>query len=257
MALKVHPPQPAPFLACKSDPYSGVPALIGFSDGVAEGIRTASHDIESFSIETGLDLTDLTITDYGDLIRESTDDEGLAREAGEVCRTLLSTFSTPIFLAESQTITPGTVRACLNRYPNLAVVQINAHANLNNLWEGKKWHERCAMKQVIDRVHPENLFSLGLRSASKAEFAQFNRDPANLKNQKVYLSFDFSIFDHAYLPTLRRPIPGGLDWLGVIALLDQIPWKNLIACDLVGLTKEPSPLAAMLLREILVKIPRD
>lgn len=253
MPLAVTPPQPAPFHGTSTESFTGIPALLGLPDGVADALRRASQTLSSYSRELDLDLTEISATDYGNLSLTSEENEHLARQVGDACQAILATSALPVFVGKTHSLTPGAIRATLNRYPELSVIQINAHADLAEDHEGDLWHERAAMQRVLDRLPPEKLVSLGTRSGSRSEFQALNQNLTALKSSPIYLSIDLSIFDQAFLPGLHRPVPGGIDLQGFHTLCQTLPWEQIKACDLVGSTGE-SALAAQILRDLLLRL---
>jgi len=263
MALEVTPPTPGPFLGVSSEPFGGVPALLGMADGMADALREASSQLESYSPTLQRDLSDYSVTDYGNLISAATSPEILARLAGDACRAILGSTGIPVTMASSHSITPGTTRATLDRFPDLSVIQINAHADFRKVWENEPWHPHCAMHRVMvhrvmDRIPASKIVSLGVRSGTKPEFQHVKDDLSVLDSDPIYVSIDLSIIDPAFMPWGLRPEPGGLDWTGFATLLSLIPWQNVKAVDLVGLAPgdlagaHSALFAAKALREILI-----
>ena len=55
-----------------------------------------------------------------------------------------------VFAGGEHSMTPPVVRAYLERYPNLSVLQFDAHADLRPEYEGTPFSHACAMRRVVE-----------------------------------------------------------------------------------------------------------
>ncbi|HRR05426.1 MAG TPA: arginase family protein, partial [Candidatus Woesebacteria bacterium] len=72
-----------------------------------------------------------------------------------------------VLLGGEHTLTVGGVKAATRIFPNLGVVQIDAHADLRDTYQNNPFSHACAMRRVLDYAP---LFQIGIRSLSKEEF---------------------------------------------------------------------------------------
>jgi agmatinase len=184
---------------------------------------------------------------------------GAIREAGA------SAFEGDAFVVSvggEHSITPPLVAAARRRYGELAVVQLDAHADLRAEYEGTPWSHACAMRRVLDLEL--TTLQVGIRSISveEADFARERELPilwahetltspdhgraafeaalARLPEQ-IYLTFDVDYLDPAILPSTGTPEPGGGDWYGTLSLLELLfRLKTVVAMDVVELAPVPS-----------------
>lgn len=159
----------------------------------------------------------------------------------------------PILLGGEHTASYAGILAASRFFPELGVVQIDAHADLREDYQGDRWSHACIMRRVLDHEIP--VLQLGVRSLSQGEhrFREESKvtylDAAELVGRglprvlfpadfprHVYVTFDIDAFDPSLMPATGTPEPGGLDWYGALALLDQIAMeREVVAADVVEL----------------------
>lgn len=280
-------PPVIPFLESSPELIAGAPALAGvpyegtacFRKGTAHGpdaIREISDGLESYSPALDRDLAEIEFADLGNLTLLVDDAEGVTLHVRDTCRDLLAQNATPVLLGGEHSFTPGAVAAALETHPELAVLHLDAHADLREEWTATKWSHACSMRRVLDLLPGERLLQCGIRSGTREEFTELREskrlvapDPVDLADSLVplddrplYLSLDLDIFDPALLPGTGTPEPGGIDWLTFESLINVIPWPQVVGCDIVELapTLDPSGcssiLAAKVVREIVLALSR-
>ncbi len=139
----------------------------------------------------------------------------------------------------------GAIRAHAKRYPNLCVVQIDAHGDLRQAYQGNPYshasvmarvvEDGCALVQVgIRSVCPEEIDLMKRTPRIRTFFAANILDPAGpFEGQAgrwipevvkacsgpVYLTFDCDGLDPSIMPALGTPEPGGLGWYDTLNLV--------------------------------------
>lgn len=177
----------------------------------------------------------------------------------------------PVVLGGEHALTPPLVSAAGKKYGDLCVLQIDAHADLRDEYQGNSASHACAMRRSLE-VCPA--VQVGIRSLS-AEEAQaapkldtkvhwakdIVRTPvktwiakvlADLSSQ-VYVTIDVDGFDPSIMPATGRPEPGGLDWYQVTSLVRAVAQhKKIVGMDVVELLPQPGDHASELLAAKLV-----
>lgn len=182
----------------------------------------------------------------------------------------------PLVLGGEHSITPGVTAALKAKFGNFGVLQIDAHTDLMNEYEGTRFSHACAMRRVLDQklaltqVGIRN-FNPEVRSALKNSkvktFFGKNVPVAKILDtlpKNVYVTIDLDGFDPSIMPSTGTPEPGGLLWEQGIELLDNVFRKtNVIGADIVELAPipgiiAPDFLAAKLAYEIIrMKLTRN
>ena len=151
-------------------PYDG---SASFRPGARFGpsaIRKASWGIETFSPYFQRDLTQCSIHDMGDLelpLGEKKISLGLIRKA---LSQILSKKKFPILLGGDHLITLPIVEELFRRYPNLHIIQIDAHTDLREDYLGESLSHSTVMRKVVDYLGEGRLFQIGVRSGTEDEF---------------------------------------------------------------------------------------
>ena len=142
----------------------------------------------------------------------------------------------------------GAIRAHAKRYPDLCVVQIDAHGDLRHAYQGNPYSHASVMARVADDGLP--LVQVGIRSICPEEIERINStdristffaaqllDPSGAYEGKaarwvpeivkacrgpVYLTFDCDGLDASLIPALGTPEPGGLGWYDTLNLVTAL-----------------------------------
>ena len=160
-----------------------------------------------------------------------------------------------VMLGGEHAITPGGVAAAVRRHPGLAVVQLDAHADLRQEYMGDRWSHAAAMARCLDHGVP--LTAIGIRNYSVDEARWIrsgipgyrilhawemeherwiDRALEGLDGKPVYLTIDLDYFDPAIIPATGTPEPGGGAWWPTLRFLGSlIERANVVACDVVEL----------------------
>jgi agmatinase len=253
-------------------PYDG---SASFRPGARFGpsaIRRASWGIETFSPYFQRDLSQYSIHDMGDLelpLGEKKISLGLIRKA---LRKILSRKKFPILLGGDHLITLPIIEEILPIYPQLHLLQIDAHTDLRDDYLGESLCHSTVMKKVVDLLDGDRLFQIGIRSGTEEEFklarkmrSTVSLDPGSLstmirrlRNQPVYITLDLDVIDPSLLPGVGTPEPGGLSFKELISLLKKLQPLHVIGFDIVELTPDYDPTqvssitASVILREMIL-----
>lgn len=153
----------------------------------------------------------------------------------------------------------GVIRAFAKRHPAMSVLQLDAHADLRDEYEGARYSAATIMRRTLE-VCPRTA-QVGIRSLSEPEAelvaarslpmwlaadiharqARGDREwigevVASLADE-VYVTFDIDAFDPSLVPGTGTPEPGGLGWYDAINLLTEVARrKRIIGFDVVELS---------------------
>lgn len=198
----------------------------------------------------------------------------LERVLSEIHTTELSLLTDgkfPVALGGEHSLTPALVSAAAKKFPDLTVLQIDAHADLRDSYQENPASHACAMRRVVE-ICPA--VQVGIRSLCEEEAQAIPRLPTKIfwardiarapldswiprvvadLSAHVYLTVDLDGFDPSYIPATGTPEPGGLDWYQVTALLRAVAKaRKIVAADIVELLPQPGDHAADFLAAKLV-----
>jgi agmatinase len=157
-----------------------------------------------------------------------------------------------ISIGAEHTITYGVVKAFKEAYNELSILQIDAHSDLRERYEGNKWSHASVMSRCME-LDINSLAQVGIRALSKEEAKTINDSPQihtifahQMDNNKwqndcldqltenVYITIDADGFDPSIMPAVGTPEPNGLLWNDVMDLLKLIfKHKNVVGFDVV------------------------
>ncbi len=254
-------PARPPFIACRPDPGGAHVVLYGIPfegrvnqrKGAALGpgqIRRASDLIETYAPALGLDLTDLALADAGDVpVPEAEPRAALAAIRAEL-EAVLDPGQRWVFLGGDHTVTAPVVAAALRHYPDLRVVQFDAHPDLRREFLGESWNYASAMTRVLDHLRPDRLYQVGLRTGDREEWTPSRgthvfpgwatpvpqaaaQVAAAVAGHPLYVTIDIDVLDPTVAPGTGSPEPAGIGVAELLAALGQLRTTPVIGFDLV------------------------
>ncbi len=235
-------------------------------------ILDASYNLELYDIETDSEVyTEGIFT--ADPIEEETSEAMIDAGCAQT-KKFLDDGKFVITLGGEHSISYAPIKAYAKEFPNMSVLQLDAHTDLRDTYEGSKYNHACVMARVKKFV--DNVVSVGIRSMDSSEILSINKakiffahqikkDPNWIEktvaqlSDEVYITLDLDVFDPSIMPSTGTPEPGGLDWYEVTNLLKEvIKQKKVVGFDIVELAptknKAPDFLAAKLIYVMLSQI---
>ena len=275
------------FMAARRDPSGcsvglfGVPydGTTSFRPGTRFGpaaIREVSNGLETYCPQLHLDLEDLAFADLGAVDIPFGAPEPVVAMVRKATTAVLGQGLKPLMLGGEHSISSGAVAAVAERYPDLLLVQLDAHADLRDEWLGARHSHACAMRRCLEVLPSGDLLQLAIRSGTKEEFSELQRTGRRMANvaalgealasaqgRPIYLTVDLDWFDPAVLPGTGTPEPGGYRWQDFAELVEVLRPHHLVAADVVELAPQldgsgvSSVLAAKVTRSLLLLLGRD
>ena len=227
---------------------------VSYGKGTAGGphaIIDASRYVETYDEELGGETSEIGFHTLPALMADREPQEMMDAIEAQTGK-LIATGKFVCMLGGEHSITPPSVRAYKAKFPKLSVLQIDAHADLRQSYEGTPLSHASAMRRVVE-VCPA--VQVGIRSLSAEEALAIPKLPTRIFYAKdivgrldwieaavdaltedVYLTLDIDGLDPSLVPTTGTPEPGGLLWYEVLALLRRLAEKrNVVGMDLVEL----------------------
>jgi len=251
-------------------PYDRTSTWIKGADKGPEAVIQASANMELYDIETDSQVyTKGIFTDNP--LRTALLPEDMSRLIYERITQLLTDGKFPVVIGGEHSVSIGAVKAHAQNAKDMAVLQIDAHADLRDEYEGSKFNHACVMARVKEMCPA---VQVGIRSMDASEKESIDPEKTffakdivgahdwidkviSLLSDNVYVTIDLDVFDPSIMPSTGTPEPGGLGWYGVLALLKNLcSIKNVIGFDVVELcpnenNKAPDFLAAKLIYKFL------
>jgi agmatinase len=219
-------------------------------------IIEASTHMELFDEELKKETFPIGIHTMDQLEITATGPEQMVERVSSVTSYCLNANKFPVMIGGEHSLTLGMVRPIKERYKHLSVLQLDAHADLREEYQGtpyshasigKRIKELCPLVQVGVRSMSREEWNFLPASGVKTFFAQEVREKRGwidevLKSlsDEVYITLDLDVFDPSIIPSVGTPEPGGLGWYEVLDLLRMvISRKRIVGMDIVELTPLP------------------
>ena len=220
-------------------------------------ILKASHFVEYYDEEQSREICfERGICTLDQLsFQKLTVEKSLAKIYSEV-KNHLNNDKLVVTLGGEHSLSYGAIKAHHEKFPNLSILQIDAHSDLRDSYENSKYSHACVMARVSE--FNTKIIQVGVRAQSieENEFRKqkqirtfYSREikmgmygddwqeiVARNLTENVYVTFDLDGFDPSILPATGTPEPGGLFWDETMYLLKIIGLdKNIVGFDVTEL----------------------
>lgn len=253
--------------------FIGIPMDIGTSwrSGTRMGpkqLREQSAMIRPYNIQTGAAPFDaLQCADLGDVAINTFSLHESIRIITEAYTSHLRHDFIPMTLGGDHTLTLPVLRAVAARHGPLALVHVDAHADVNDEMFGERETHGTVFRRAYEEglITPDKVFQIGLRGTGYTadDFTEaagwgFNQYPApdlwhkslsplaaqvkaKIGDQPCYITFDIDSLDPAYAPGTGTPEIGGLTTPQAMELIRGLRGLNIVGCDLVEVSPPYDP----------------
>jgi agmatinase len=226
--------------------------------------------MELFDIETNSEVFRQGIHILPEILEKSSP-ESVYNAVKAQTQHLLSLDKFLTFFGGEHSISIGIIEAYRQAFPDLSVLQLDAHTDLRESYLGSPFNHACAMHQASKTA---NLVQVGIRSMDNCEREYLIPDKCffahdihtdnswedasiSLLTDNVYLTIDLDVFVPSLMPSTGTPEPGGLDWYTVMKYLKKVfRNRNIVGFDIVEFApikelKAPDFLVAKLFYKLL------
>lgn len=239
-------------------PYERTTCYVKGTGNGPEAILKASTEMELYDEELG-NVFEAGICTLEPL-KADEKPEKMANAAHQAAKSILEDNKFLAVLGGEHSITSGIVKAFSEKYNDLSVLQIDAHADLREDFEGSRHSHACAMKRTMEFC---KVVQVGIRSLSfeEAEFIEKKKlkifwakdivdndgwfgKAISMLSKNVYITIDLDVFDPGIMPSVGTPEPGGFGYYRVLEFLKNVCEKrNVVGFDVVELCPNPSNVA--------------
>lgn len=273
------------FIACESSyeeaqtvlfgaPYDSTTSYRPGTRFASRAIRSESFGLETYSPYQDKDLEEIQVFDSGDLeLSFGRVDLALADIKART-QTILADNKRPFMIGGEHLVTLPAVKATFEKYPDLQVIQFDAHTDLREAYLDAKLSHATVIRRIHDFLGDGKIHQFGIRSGERAEF-QFAKEHTNLhkynleglketvaalKDTPVYLTIDLDVFDPGVFPGTGTPEAGGIFFMEFVESLKLISQLNIVALDVNELSPAldqsgaSTALACKVVRELLLAI---
>ncbi len=257
---------------------------VSYGTGTGAGamaIVNASRNMELYEEETDSEVYKIGIHTLPEFTpRESP--EAMMADLYQYSKTLLESGKFLCTLGGEHSVSAPIIKAHFEKYPDLSVVQIDAHADLRDSYDGTAHSHASIMARVVKDLGIPSV-QVGIRSISTDEAKELKKGlPTKIfwardivgktdwmdnaidgLTENVYLTIDIDGLDPSIVPTTGTPEPGGLGWYETLTFIRKLAErKRIIGMDLVEYSyfesyDSPAFLCSKLVYKSLAYIFRD
>jgi agmatinase len=234
-------------------PYDATSTWIKGSDRGPDAIMEASVNLEFYDVETRTEVHKKGICTISPLTVPESPAE-LVNAVHDITRKLLLEGKFPVIVGGNHTVSIGSIKAVAGMSEKLTILQLDAHTDLRQEYEGSVYNHACAMARASECAP---VVQVGIRSMSADEipYADMNRiycahdlyynkslykSALEKLSENVYVTIDLDVFDPSLMPSTGTPEPGGPDYFEIMHFLrDVAENRNIVGFDVVELCPSP------------------
>ena len=225
-------------------------------------ILEASRQVEFFDEELDREPFEIGIATLEEIEVDPADLEASMRRLEETVEAVAEKGIVPFTLGGEHSLTLAPVAALQRRFPGISVLQLDAHLDLRDEYQGTKLSHASVMRRIRDLGVPT--VAVGIRSVSReeADYVHAEKAPVFLGREirakglpvdeiverlgnPVYITVDLDAFDPSFAPGVGTPEPGGLTWDEGLRLLRAVfERRQVVGMDLVELCPIPGQIVS-------------
>ncbi|MCL7873008.1 MULTISPECIES: agmatinase [Bacillus] len=239
-------------------------------------IREVSIGLEEYSPYLDRELHEVPFFDAGDIPLPFGNAQKSLDLIEEYVDSILEKGKFPLGMGGEHLVSWPVFRAMYKKYPDLAIIHMDAHTDLREEYEGEPLSHSTPIRKVAGLIGPENVYSFGIRSGMKEEFEWAKEagmhiskfevlEPLKqvlpkLKGRPVYVTIDIDVLDPAHAPGTGTVDAGGITSKELLASIHAIADSDVhvVGADLVEVapvydhSDQTANTASKLLREMLL-----
>jgi agmatinase len=215
-------------------------------------IVDASRNMELYEEETDTEVYKVGIHTLPEFTPRETPAEMMA-ELYAHSKELIASDKFLCMLGGEHSVSAPIIKAHHEKYENLSVLQIDAHADLRDEYDGTEHSHASIMARVVKDLRIPSV-QVGIRSISGDEARSLKEglptkifwardivgktdwidEAIDNLTDNVYLTIDIDGLDPSIVPTTGTPEPGGLGWYETLTLIRKLAeTKRVVGMDLV------------------------
>jgi agmatinase len=248
-------------------PYDGTVTFRPGARFAPAAVRIWSDVLETYCPVFKRDLTDVKLLDAGDLPSQAADWGSMADSVRATVSDVLSRGASSILIGGEHSITLPAVEAYAEYHDDLAVVQMDAHLDLRDDYNGNRFSHATVMRRILEKTGPDSLFQFGARSGIRQEWDLAESEKtivtdlrtlcARLRGRPIYLSIDLDVLDPSVMPETGTPEPGGMSFTEIHQTIFAMRELEIVGGDVVEYSPVPGgggpsgAVAAKVIRELI------
>ncbi|MBB5324039.1 agmatinase [Anoxybacillus tepidamans] len=239
-------------------------------------IREVSIGLEEYSPYLDRELGEVKYFDAGDIPLPFGNAQRSLDMIEEFVDRILAADKFPLGLGGEHLVSWPVMKAVYKKYPDLAIIHMDAHTDLREQYEGEPLSHSTPIRKIAELIGPKNVFSFGIRSGMKEEFAWAKENGMyiakfevleplkevlpKLAGRPVYVTIDIDVLDPAHAPGTGTVDAGGITSKELLAAIHEIARSDVrvVGADLVEVapvydhSEQTANTASKLIREMIL-----
>lgn len=239
-------------------------------------IREVSIGLEEYSPYLDRELEEVKFFDAGDIPLPFGNPQRSIDMIEKFVDSLLDAGKFPMGMGGEHLVTWPVIKAMFKKYPDMAVIHMDAHTDLREDYEGEPLSHASIIRKSAELIGPKNVYSFGIRSGLKEEFQWAKENGMHiskfevleplkevlpqLAGRPVYVTIDIDVLDPAHAPGTGTVDCGGITSKELLASIHEIARSeiNVVGCDLVEVapiydpSEQTANTASKLIREMIL-----
>ncbi len=228
---------------------------VSYGTGTGAGamaIVDASRNMELYEEETDSEVYKIGIHTLKEFLPRSTP-EAMMESLYAYSKDLVKSGKFLCMLGGEHSVSAPIIKAHAEQYHDMSVLQIDAHADLRDTYDGTPHSHASIMARVVKDLRIPSV-QVGIRSISADEARLIESglptkifwardivgrtdwidEAVDSLTDNVYLTIDIDGLDPSIVPTTGTPEPGGLGWYETLTLIRKLAEKKrIVGMDLV------------------------
>ena len=242
-------------------PYDGTASYKSGARHGPSAIINASSELEYYDIETKKDISEAGIFTTPEISPLASDPKEMQLKIINTIDNLKLKNQITGILGGDHSVTIGSVKSTIKRFPNLSILYLDAHADLRDTYMGTKWGHASVARRLKSVC---KVVQLGVRSISYEEINFISKSKSeneiffwehtknNLQknidlalkqlSDQVYISIDLDVLDPSIMSAVGNPQPGGMNWEEINFIIKQTAKKHtIVGFDVTELNPKEGP----------------
>jgi len=253
-------------------PYDGTSEWRSGSRHGPQAIIDASQYLELYDLELDREIYKVGISTMPEVEPLLGSPQDMINRVYQVIKDLIQNGKFVVLLGGEHSLSLGAVRAFKETFPELSVLQLDAHADLRDEYLGTKYSQACVMRRIFELCP---ISQVGVRSLSWEEkqfLTQQKLTPFYMSDlaskqtsikeivdslsKDVYITIDVDVLDPSIMPAVGTPEPDGISWRQALDIIESVALhKHVVGFDLMEFCPIEGPSScAFLLAKLAYKL---
>ena len=241
--------------------YDGTASYKQGSKYGPSAIINSSVELENYDIEMKKDISETGIFTTPEISPLASDPKDMILKIETTIDNLKLKKQITGTIGGDHSVTIGSVKSTIKRFPDLSILYLDAHADLRDTYMGTKWGHAsvarrlkslCKVVQIGVRSISSEEINFISKSKSENEIFFWDNTKDNLQetidsalkqlSNQVYISIDLDVLDPSIMSAVGNPEPGGMNWEEINLIIKQTAQNHsIVGFDVTELSPNEGP----------------